>query len=259
VAIKGKAKRSQGRPVRRVTPGPRPAAVERRVPWHRTAVFMVMVAVIALVVTALAAVTRVQQGWARDDVARFTTALDGPLDRVAAITGAGTNGKPGFTSAAELTSGKIKPEELGRRATNWATALSGLHQEIAGVRVGDPEVKLTPDGVPTNDVGSRVPVLTGIRDTYVAGVASFELAAALYGQAAKAPAAQRQGALQAAQTAAQSGQQTLDAVASSLAIVRAEQGLDVTGQLPGESNAGYGTRMGSGQSGDPTQLGGLGG
>jgi hypothetical protein len=259
VAIKGKAKRSQGRPVRRVTPGPRPVPFERRLPWYRTGVFMVMVAVIAVAVTAAAATVRARQGWARDDVARFTSALDGPLERASVITGTGTSAKPGFASAAELTGGKLKPAELDRRATGWVTDLGAISQEVAAVRVGEAEVKPAPDGVPTNDVGARVSALTGIRDTYVAGLASLGLAAGMYAEAAKAPAAQRQQALQAAQTATQSGQRTLDAAASSLAIVRGGLGLDVGAQLPGESNGAYGTRLGNPQSGDPTQLPGLGG
>jgi hypothetical protein len=220
---------------------------------------MVMVAVIALAVTAVAAVTRAQRGWARDDVARFTTALDAPLDKVAAITGAGTSAQPGFSSAAGLTNGKLKPAELDRRATNWATALSGLQQEVADVRVGEAEVKLSPDGVPANDVGGRVSALTGIRDTYAVAVGSFQVAANLFSQAAKAPAAQREKALQTAQAAALSAQQTMDTAAAALATVRGGLDLDVGAQLPGESNSGYGTRLGTAQSGDPTQIPGLGG
>ena len=39
VAIKGKSKRSQGRPVRRPATGPRIQTVERRLPWYRATAF----------------------------------------------------------------------------------------------------------------------------------------------------------------------------------------------------------------------------
>jgi len=55
VAIKGKSKRSQGRPVRRPATGPRIQSVERRLPWYRATAFPVTLAVIALLGTLIAA------------------------------------------------------------------------------------------------------------------------------------------------------------------------------------------------------------
>jgi hypothetical protein len=251
VAIKGKAKRSQGRPVRRVTPGPRPVAVERRLPWYRTSVFMVMVAVLALALTVVAAGLRARQGWERDDVERFTKALAGPVGKVTAITGAGTSDHPGFTTATDLNTGKIKPAELNRRAQNWNVALGAARQEVAAVRVGDPEVKLTPDGVPTNDVGSRVMALTGIRDSYAAAVDGYTAAANLFVLASRLPAAEREQTVKSAQETAQAATTAMDAAASALATVRGSFGMDVSAQLPGESSTGYGTRLGSSPAGSP--------
>ena len=75
MAIKGKSKRSQGRPVRRPATGPRIQTVERRLPWYRAPAFAVTLAVVALVGTLVAAANRAEEGWARDDVRRFTADL----------------------------------------------------------------------------------------------------------------------------------------------------------------------------------------
>ena len=48
MAIKGKTKRSQSRPGRRPTPGPRIQAVERRQPWYKAQAFPVTLAVVVL-------------------------------------------------------------------------------------------------------------------------------------------------------------------------------------------------------------------
>ena len=47
MAIKGKSKRSQGRPVRRPATGPRIQTVERRLPWYRATAYPVTLAEIA--------------------------------------------------------------------------------------------------------------------------------------------------------------------------------------------------------------------
>ena len=54
MAIKGKSKRSQGRPVRRPATGPRIQSLERRLPWYRAPAFPVTLAVIALLGTLIA-------------------------------------------------------------------------------------------------------------------------------------------------------------------------------------------------------------
>ena len=242
MAIKGKTKRSQGRPARRITPGPRPSAIERRLPWYRQPVLWVAVAVAVTLLTAAAAAVRAQEGWRRDDVARFTTALQGPLGQATAIAGSGSAGKPGFASAAELASKKLKPVELDRRAQNWSTELGAAQQALNAVTVGKPPTDTT-DGVPANEVGGRVALLTGVRDTYSAGVGELIEAATLFSVAAKArTAAEQQAGVQQAQAVAARAQKTLDTAAAQLAMIRAANGLDVTAQLPGESSAGYAAR-----------------
>jgi hypothetical protein len=253
VAIKGKTKRSQGRPARRITPGPRPQAVERRTPWYRQPVLMVAVAIAVVLLTAVATVVRVQDAWRRDDVARFTTAIKTPLDKATAISGSGSAGKPGFASAAELQSKKLKATELDRRAQNWNTELGAIQSELNAVSVGEPPVDGT-DGVPSNEVGGREAMLTGVRDTYSAGVGEMSEAATLFSTAAKArTAAEQQAGVTTAQAVAARAQKTLDTAAAQLAYIRDANGLDVTAQLPGESSTGYSARYSSAPAGtDPS-------
>ena len=102
MAIKGKSKRSQGRPVRRPATGPRIQSVDLRLPWYRATAFPVTLAVIALLGTLVAAANRVQEGWTRDDVRRFTTQLRAQTDQLPAVIGTGTKELPGFPSAQDL-------------------------------------------------------------------------------------------------------------------------------------------------------------
>ncbi|MGH3099682.1 MAG: hypothetical protein ACRDPU_01725, partial [Thermoleophilia bacterium] len=111
MAIKGKSKRSQGRPVRRPATGPRIQTVERRLPWYRATAFPVTLAVIALLGTLVAAANRVQEGWARDDVRRFTADLRAQTDQLPSVIGTGTPKLPGFPSVQDLTSGKLTPKQ----------------------------------------------------------------------------------------------------------------------------------------------------
>jgi hypothetical protein len=245
VAIKGKTKRSQGRPVRRITPGPRPQLVERRPPWYREPAFLVTLAVIAVVVTLVAAVSRVQEAWQRDDVQRFTSRLEAPMSELGAITAAGTADKPGFSSASELLSGKLKPEELSRRAQNWQTELSKVRDQVDTITLGEGEL-VAEGGVPINEVGGRVRLLTGIKDTYVAGIAVYEEAATALGALAGAAKGKpQQDLLQQSQTLVQRGGSTVDAAAAQLAILRARYDLSVKEQLPGESANAYSARSSS--------------
>jgi hypothetical protein len=250
VAIKGKTKRSQGRPVRRPTPGPRPQVAQRPTPWFRSQPFLATLAVLVVLLTAVTAVTRVQAGWRRDDVRRFVEQVKPPLASVIAITTSGTPGKPGFASAADLTTGKLKGTELARRSTNWKTELGALRQQLEGVALSDnPDLGDTSTGVPANSVGGRVAELTSVRTTYAAGVSVLEQAALAFGVAANANKVEAEAALQTAQTQAAQGQAVLNAAAVQLAQIMHGQGLDVRGQLPGESSDGYSARVGGATTG----------
>ena len=245
MAIKGKTKRSQGRPARRVTPGPRPQLVERRLPWYRVPVFSIAVAVVVVAITLVAAVMRVQEGWRRDDVGRFTRALEAPMRDLLTLAGTGTAAKPGFASATDLSSGKLKAAELDRRAQNWNTEIGAIRQKLAQVTLGDPEVRTEADGVPANQVGGHVRELSGIRDAYGAAVGDYLAAADTYRSAAKATGELQKQLLTQAQSLTQTGQQALDAAATLLADLHARYDLDVTRQLPGESSTGYAARYGN--------------
>jgi len=138
VAIKGKCKRSQGRPVRRPATGPRIQSVERRLPWYRATAFPVTLAVIALLGTLIAAANRVQEGWTRDDVRRFTADLRAQTDQLPAVIGAGTKDLPGFPSAQDLPAGKLKPKQLAVRASGWSAKLDQIQGRVESITVGDP-------------------------------------------------------------------------------------------------------------------------
>ena len=247
MAIKGRTKRSQGRPVRRVTPGPRPQIIERRAPWYRAPAFLVTLAVVALAATVLAAATRVQYAWQRDDVRRFTNALEEPAGRLAAIAGSGTAGAPGFASVAELATGKLKPEELAKRAEGWAGNLGAARAQVSAITVGTVSPATGGDGTPANKVGGRVLALSGIRDAYTAGATTLETAARALGTAARAPANLRQPLAQQALALAASGRQTIDAAASLLAAQHARYNLDVSRQMPGESAGAHAERYAGAQ------------
>jgi hypothetical protein len=249
VAIKGKAKRSQGRPVRRPTTGPRIQSVDRRLPWYRAPAFPATLAVIALLATLFAAYSRVQEGWARDDLRRFTAALRTETDQLPAVLGAGTKELPGFASAEGLTSGQVKPKDFAVLATGWSAKLEQIQGRVAAITVGEIPAQTEFSGNPTNSVGGRVPMLTSVRDEYAAAIGVYVEAARTFEQAAKAPA---KGTLakalvqQASGTATQAGA-AMDAAASALARLHARYRLDLTRQMPGESTEAYGARYQSGQ------------
>jgi hypothetical protein len=249
VAIKGKAKRSQGRPVRRPATGPRVQTVERRLPWYRAPAFPVTLAVLALIGTLIAAVNRVQEGYARDDVTRFTAALRAQTDQLPAVLGTGTAKLPGFASAGELPSGKIKPKQLSLRASGWSAKLGQLQQEVEAITIGEVPAQGEPDGTPANGVGGRVPMLTSVRDAYAAALGVYVEAANTFEQAGKAPAKAQQDALvqQANGTAARASA-VMDAAAGALARLHARYDLDLSRQLPGESPEAFGARSGSGSN-----------
>jgi len=244
VAIKGKTKRSQGRPVRRPATGPRIQAVERREKWYRATAFPVTLAVIALLGTLIAAANRVQEGYSRDDVRRFTDQVRTPLSRMPDVVGAGTTAKPGFASAGELTGGKLKPADLAKRAKDWQTQLSDIRAKVSNVTLGPAPEAGGLDGNPANATGGHVPMLSSIRDAYAAAAGTYFEAAHAYELAAAAPAKSRlagQLVIQGNQTAKR-GEQAMDAAAAMLARLTARYHLDVTRQMPGESAESYARR-----------------
>jgi hypothetical protein len=244
VAIKGKTKRSQGRPVRRPATGPRIQSFERRLPWYRAPAFPATLAVIALLGTLIAAYSRVQEGWARDDVRRFTGALRTQTDQLPAVLGPGTTKLPGFATAEQVTTGQLKPKDLTVRASGWSAKLDQVKGEVEGITVGEVPAQSEFDGNPVNGVGGRVPMLTSVRDAYAAAVGVYAEAANIFQRAGEAPAKSElaKALVQEANgTAARAGE-AMDAAANALARLHARYDLDLTRQLPGESAEAFGAR-----------------
>jgi hypothetical protein len=244
VAIKGKSKRSQGRPVRRPATGPRIQTVERRLPWYRAPAFPVTLAVIALLGTLVAAANRVQEGWTRDDVRRFTADLRAQTDQLPSVIGAGTAELPGFPSAQELTSGKLTPKQMAVRASGWTAKLGQVQGRVESITVGEPPAEAGTDGEPTNAVGGREAMLTSVRDSYAAAIGvyleaatTFEKAGAAKAKSEAATALVEQGAATATRAGA-----AMDAAAGTLARLHARYGLDLSRQMPGESTEAFGAR-----------------
>jgi hypothetical protein len=229
--------------VRRPATGPRIQTVERRLPWYRATAFPVTLAVIALVGTLVAAANRVQEGWARDDVRRFTADLRAQTDQLPSVIGAGTTQLPGFPSAQELTSGKLTPKKLAVRASGWTAKLGQIQGRVQEITVGEsPEA--SNDGEPSNAAGGRVPMLTSVRDSYAAAIGVYLEAATIFQKAGEAPAKSKEAAAlveQGQATATRAGE-VMDAAAGTLARVHARYGLDLKRQMPGESTEAFGAR-----------------
>ncbi len=254
MAIKGKTKRSQGRPVRRPATAPRMPAFERRPPWYRATAFPVAMAVIVTVVTLLAAWSRMQGGWARDDVRRFAAELRVQTDQLSPVLGTGSKQAPGMATASDLASGKIKPRDLQVRAASWATAIQQLSQKVGTITVGKPEAVTSFNGTPVNTVGGHVPLLTSVRDAYTTAFGFYAQAATAYQRAGEANGPLVQKLLTQAQGDGAKAGAAMDSAASFLARVMANYHLPVDRQLPGESSTAFGNRTGAAQ---PPQ-GGLG-
>ena len=243
MAIKGKSKRSQGRPVRRPATGPRIQTVERRLPWYRATAFPVTLAVIALLGTLIAAQNRVQEGWARDDVRRFTADLRAQTDQLPSVIGTGTAKLPGFASAQDLTSGKLTPKKMAVRASGWTAKLGEIQGRVDAITVGDPPADAGTDGEPSNAVGGRVAMLTSVRDSYSAAIGVYLEAATIFEKAGAAKTPGEATALvEQGQATAQRAGTAMDAAAGTLARIHARYGLDLTKQMPGESTEAFGAR-----------------
>jgi len=248
VAIKGKSKRSQGRPVRRPATGPRIQTVERRLPWYRAPAFAVTLAVVALIGTLVAAANRVEEGWARDDVRRFTADLRAQTDQLPSVIGTGTPSLPGFPSAQELTGGKLTPKQLAVRASGWTAKLGEIQGRVDAITVGDPPAEAGTDGEPSNAVGGRVPMLTSVRDGYSAAIGVYLEAATIFEKAGAAKSDAATALVEQGAATAQRAGTAMDAAAGTLARLHARYGLDLTRQLPGESTEAFSARY----SGAPT-------
>ncbi len=186
MAIKGKTKRSQGRPIRRPATAPRAQIAERRQPWYRATAFPVTLAVIVLAVTLLAAWNRAQMGWSRDDVRRFTDLVRVQTDQLSPILGTGTKQLPGMATATDLTTGKLEPKDLQVRASGWSAKIDEISQKLANITVGSPEGVTSFDGTPLNNVGGHVPMLTSVRDAYTTAFGFYTQAATAYQNAGAA-------------------------------------------------------------------------
>jgi hypothetical protein len=250
VAIKGKTKRSQGRPARRPATAPRVPIIERRQPWYRAPAFQVTLAVIVLIVTLAAALNRAERGWRRDDVRRFTAALRVQTDKLTPVLGQGTKDAPGMATAADLASGKVKPRDFQVRTTTWATRIEEIRQNVANITVGKPEAVSAFNGTPVNNVGGHVPMLTSVRDAYTTAIGFYAQAAGTYQRAGEAPPKSQlaQKLVTQAQGDQAKASEAMDSAASLLARILASYDLSVTQQLPGESSTAFGNRTGAVQA-----------
>ena len=257
MAIKGKTKRSQGRPIRRPATAPRAQIAERRQPWYRATAFPVTLAVIVLAVTLLAAWNRAQMGWGRDDVRRFTDLVRVQTDQLSPVLGAGTKQLPGMATATDLTTGKLKPKDLQVRASGWSAKIDEISQKLANITVGSPEGVTSFNGTPLNNVGGHVPMLTSVRDAYITAFGFYKQAATAYQNAGGATTSDlQQKLLTQAQGDSAKAAAAMDSAASLLARVMVQYHLPVNQQLPGESSTAWGNRTGqvptTGQSSTPT-------
>ena len=242
MAIKGKSKRSQGRPVRRPATGPRIQTVERRLPWYRAPAFPVTLAVLALLGTLVAAQNRVQEGWTRDDVRRFTADLRAQTDQLPSVLGTGTAKLPGFPSAQELTTGKLPPRQLAVRASGWSAKLGQIQGQVEAITVGEPPAEAGAEGEPTNAVGGREPLLTSVRDSYAAAIGVYVEAANIFQKAGEASGRTATSLVEQGTAIATTAGRSMDAAAGALARVHARYGLDLTRQMPGESTEAFSNR-----------------
>jgi hypothetical protein len=266
VAIKGKTKRSAGRPVRRPATAPRAQMVERRQPWYKATAFPVTLALIVLAVTLFVAWNRMQMGWSRDDVRRFADQVRVQTDQLSPVLGAGTKQVPGMATATDFSSGKLKGKDLQVRASGWSAKIGELQQKVSSITVGTPEELTALTGAPPNSVGGHVPMLTSVRDAYSTAFGFYAQAAADYQNAGGATGALAAKLVTQAQGDSAKAGEAMDSAASMLARVMVQYHLPVTQQMPGESSTGFGNRTGAaqpqgglgvdqnGQPIDPTQV-----
>jgi hypothetical protein len=244
VAIKGKSKHSQVRLFLLPATGPRIQTVERRLPWYRAPAFSVTLAVVALIGTLVAAANRVEEGWARDDLRRFTADLRAQTDQLPSVIGTGTAKLPGFASAQDLTSGRLTPKQMAVRASGWTAKLGEIQGRVDAITVGDPPAEAGTDGEPSNAVGGRVAMLTSVRDSYSAAIGVYLEAATIFEKAGAAPARSQAATdlVEQGTATAQRAGTAMDAAAGTLARIHARYGLDLTRQMPGESTEAFGAR-----------------
>jgi hypothetical protein len=248
VAIKGKTKRSAGRPVRRPATAPRAQILERRQPWYRATAFPVTLAVIVLAITLFAAWNRMQMGWGRDDVRRFADQVRVQTDQLNPVLGTGTKQLPGMATAADFSSGKLKGKDLQIRASGWSAKIGELQQKVASVTVGTPEELSALTGAPPNSVGGHVPMLTSVRDAYSTAFGFYAQAATAYQNAGAASGGLATKLVTQAQGDSSKAGEAMDTAGSMLARVMVQYHLPVGQQMPGESSTGFGNRTGATQA-----------
>jgi hypothetical protein len=223
--------------------------LERRQPWYRAPVFSVTLAVITLVVTLAASWNRLEEGWARDDLQRFTAKLRAQTDQLALVTGAGTKQAPGFSTVADFTSGKLKAKDLASRAGTWSSKLQQISTQISAITVGKLPSGSPSNGEPANNVGGRVPMLSSIRDAYAAAISFYLQAASTYQDAAaETSKSQAQKLVSLGDNEATAGAAAIDAAAGMLARLYVHYDLDARVPMPGESSNAYSLRATSAAS-----------
>ena len=197
--------------------GHRAADPDRGAAPPRTgAAFPVTLAVIALLGTLIAAANRVQEGWARDDVRRFTADLRAQTDQLPSVIGTGTKDLPGFPSAQELATGKLKGNQLAVRASGWSAKLGQIQAGRVDHRGRAPADAGT-DGEPANAVGGRVPMLTSVRDDYAAAIEMYFEAANTFQKAGEASGKTATSLVEEGTAIATTAGKSMDAAAGALA------------------------------------------
>ena len=181
-----------------------------------------------------------QEGWARDDVRRFTAELRAQTDQLPSVIGTGTAELPGFPSAQDEFTGKLTSEKLAVRASGWTAKLGQIQGRVESITVGEALAEAGTDGEPPNTVGGREPMLTSVRDGYVAAIAAYDEAATISGEGRRRPGQEQGGHHPGRAASAAAAAQAMDAAAGTLARVHARYGLDLTRQMPGESTEAFG-------------------
>ena len=142
-----------------------------------------------------------------------------------------------------MATGKLTSEKLAVRASGWTAKLGQIQGRVESITVGEPPAEAGTDGEPPNTVGGREPMLTSVRDGYVAAIAAYDEAATIFEKVGDVPAKSKAATTLVEQGAATAtAGQAMDAAAGTLARVHARYGLDLTRQMPGESTEAFGAR-----------------
>jgi hypothetical protein len=211
-------------------------------------VVAVVAVVVAVVAVAVAVVVvnreRLEGGQERAEVRRFTAAMRQPMGDLAALTGRGLHGHPGFRSAGELLSRKPDGSTLTKQARAWEDQLRKTSFQVGGVSVGPGELFSPGTGRQRNSVGGRVRSLSSVRDNYEAAVDLYVAAAHLWQLAAAVPRGADLRLRLALEAVAmqERGQVALNTAAMELLQLHDRYHLDVRARMPGESVLSYRNR-----------------